>query len=236
MRQITVGLIEQNLFAHYLQRLLRRNGMRVHSSDIFFRPDPANKTPISVFVIDLGTLSVPLHVCAEQLMLHYPDSKVLLLGDKPAHFHLLLMLELGIHGFVRYPDVKKWLVKAIRSVMRGAPWFPQEVLDRFAASAEQTGRHWHSLTKREQLIVLFLERRLSNKEIAVALNISENTVKFHLANIFRKLGVHDRYSVVIAAISRKIRGERKIKSAHAGAIHFLADGPVGSLGGRRHSA
>jgi DNA-binding NarL/FixJ family response regulator len=50
-------------------------------------------------------------------------------------------------------------------------------------------------TPRVELVLGLLERRLGNKEIASALSISERTVRFHLANIFRKLGVHNRYSV-----------------------------------------
>jgi LuxR family maltose regulon positive regulatory protein len=37
---------------------------------------------------------------------------------------------------------------------------------------------------------------MSNKEIASILKISEGTVKFHLSNLFTKLGVHDRQSAV----------------------------------------
>ena len=48
------------------------------------------------------------------------------------------------------------------------------------------------LTAREGLIIGLLQRRLSNKEIGAALGISENTVKFHLSNIYRKLGVANR--------------------------------------------
>jgi DNA-binding NarL/FixJ family response regulator len=41
-----------------------------------------------------------------------------------------------------------------------------------------------------------LQRRLSNKEISAALEITERTVRFHLVNIFAKMGVHDRHSAV----------------------------------------
>lgn len=49
-----------------------------------------------------------------------------------------------------------------------------------------------SLTDREVTVLGLLQRRLCNKEIASTLGISVPTVKFHLANIFAKLRVHDR--------------------------------------------
>jgi DNA-binding NarL/FixJ family response regulator len=58
------------------------------------------------------------------------------------------------------------------------------------------------LTKRERTIVGLLKRRLGNKEIAAALKISEGTVKFHLSNVFRKLGVRDRRSVELTTSQR----------------------------------
>ncbi len=50
-------------------------------------------------------------------------------------------------------------------------------------------------TPHEKLVLDALAKKLSNKEIAEELNISERTVKFHLENIFSKVGVHDRHSV-----------------------------------------
>jgi DNA-binding NarL/FixJ family response regulator len=61
---------------------------------------------------------------------------------------------------------------------------------------KQKRREHSALSPRESEIVGLLQRRLSDKEIGCALGISERTVRFHLHNIFEKLGVHDRYGVV----------------------------------------
>ncbi|MNV96756.1 Transcriptional regulatory protein LiaR [compost metagenome] len=55
-----------------------------------------------------------------------------------------------------------------------------------------------SLTKREQEILALLEQSMSNKRIALALNISVQTVKWNLKNIFIKLGVSSRYEAITA--------------------------------------
>lgn len=58
-----------------------------------------------------------------------------------------------------------------------------------------------ALTPREKQIMRLIAHGLSDKSIAWMLAISENTVNFHLKNIYRKLGVHNRTNatVIVAA-------------------------------------
>jgi LuxR family maltose regulon positive regulatory protein len=69
------------------------------------------------------------------------------------------------------------------------------------------------LTPREQQVLDLLGQAMSNKRIALALNISELTVKWNLKQIFSKLGVSRRYDAIVAA--------RKL---------VLHDGPAGTVG------
>ncbi|TDF83764.1 LuxR C-terminal-related transcriptional regulator [Pseudomonas sp. H9] len=54
------------------------------------------------------------------------------------------------------------------------------------------------MTRREQQILDLLEQSMSNKHIALALNLSLQTVKWNLKNIFAKLGVSSRYDAIVA--------------------------------------
>jgi len=53
---------------------------------------------------------------------------------------------------------------------------------------------------KETQVLVLLCRGQSNKAIALALDISENTVKFHLKQIFQKLGVENRAAAISAAL------------------------------------
>ncbi|MNZ97398.1 Transcriptional regulatory protein ComA [compost metagenome] len=53
------------------------------------------------------------------------------------------------------------------------------------------------MTRREQEILELLEQSMSNKRIALALNLSLQTVKWNLKNIFSKLGVSSRYDAIL---------------------------------------
>jgi len=167
----------------------------------------SSRNQIAVFVVDLGTLLVSLSTCLQQMRDLFPASKILLIGHKPSHHRMLLLRRQGIQGFVSYAEVRKTIVRAIRAVLDGKLWFQSETLEQFGAGAKKTSRlRWESITRRERRIIGLLEQRLSNKQTAAALDISENTIKFHLSNIYRKLGVHDRESAVVAYISSGLGG------------------------------
>ena len=54
----------------------------------------------------------------------------------------------------------------------------------------------YELSVKELEIIKLLEKGLSNKSISIECSISENTVKFHLKNIFKKLDVHNRVEAI----------------------------------------
>jgi LuxR family maltose regulon positive regulatory protein len=70
-------------------------------------------------------------------------------------------------------------------------------LNRAAPSATKT--LLQPLSDREQEILVFLAHGVSNREIATRLFVSENTVKFHLKNIYAKLAVGSRLQAINAA-------------------------------------
>ncbi|WP_029921912.1 helix-turn-helix domain-containing protein [Nevskia soli] len=57
-----------------------------------------------------------------------------------------------------------------------------------------------TLTEREEEILAFLMRGKSNREIATCIFRSEDTVKYHLKNIYQKLGVSGRLQAILVAI------------------------------------
>ncbi|MCY1443065.1 Bacterial regulatory protein, luxR family [compost metagenome] len=67
------------------------------------------------------------------------------------------------------------------------------------ATAEEGGP---ALTRREHDILVLLGQSMSNKRIALALNLSLQTVKWNLKNVFTKLGVSSRYDAIIAGRKR----------------------------------
>jgi len=112
---------------------------------------------------------------------------------------------------------------ALRAISEGDAWFAPKLLTEFSDDSRPfrpgdapDQRRQETLTPREETIVGLIKRRLGNREIAEALKISESTVKFHLSNIFRKLGVRDRHSAAEVKVAiRKGRSLPFFRNRHA---------------------
>jgi DNA-binding NarL/FixJ family response regulator len=112
----------------------------------------------------------------------------------------------GASGFLLKDVRPTELVDAIRVVASGnallGPTAIERLLTRFSAPADPPLTETvavGSLTDREAEILQLLANGLSNAEIAARLVVSEATVKTHVSNLLRKLGVRDRVQAVIAA-------------------------------------
>jgi DNA-binding NarL/FixJ family response regulator len=109
---------------------------------------------------------------------------------------------------ITYDQVETQLTRAIRHIAQDQIWFPARVALRWMLMEPGAVRSSvpGGLTRRETEIVRLLSSRLSNKEIAGLLNISERTVKFHATNIYSKLKIHSR---------RELNALRLLRSATA---------------------
>jgi DNA-binding NarL/FixJ family response regulator len=116
-------------------------------------------------------------------------------GDEDIH----RALEAGVAGYVLKDSTEEKLIPAIRAVAAGQRWIPEDVAKRLWSR-----RLFEELTARELQVLNKLIKGMANKQIAEALNISENTVKGFLKNILAKLHVSDRTEAVAVAIQRGI--------------------------------
>ncbi len=116
-------------------------------------------------------------------------------GDEDIH----KAIQAGAAGYVLKDSPEEKLLSAIRTVAAGERWIPAEIAKRL-----QSRQMFEELTPRELLILNEVVKGLANKQIADVLNISENTVKWHLKNILGKLCVADRAEAVAVAIQRGI--------------------------------
>ena len=85
----------------------------------------------------------------------------------------------------------------------GSPALVQSLLERHRfPEMEQAEQVIDPLTERERQVLQLTAQGLANKQIAVSLEISENTVKFHLSSLYAKLGVTSRTEAVRAGARR----------------------------------
>ena len=121
--------------------------------------------------------------------------------------NLLEAIKRGAEGFLSKSVRAKDLLSSLRGVMRGEAAIPRrmtsKILEEFVKLAEtETEKNAGKLTPREIEIIQQISQGLTNKEIALSLSISENTVKAHVTNILRKLQLHSRSGA--AAYARQL--------------------------------
>jgi DNA-binding NarL/FixJ family response regulator len=90
--------------------------------------------------------------------------------------------------------------KGIEALFNRIPYWPKHIIDQLPGSKKIVSKNTISVTPRQsQIVDLILERGLSNKKIAQALNITESTVKIHVSAILKAYGVRTRTQLVVSS-------------------------------------
>ena len=116
-------------------------------------------------------------------------------GDEDIH----RAFEAGAMGYVLKDTISDDLIHVIREVYAGRRVVTPEIQQ----ALDERARH-PTLSLREWQVLELVAEGLRNKEIAVALGISADTVGMHVKNLYTKLDVHDRTAAVAKAIRRGI--------------------------------
>ncbi|MGH7312722.1 MAG: LuxR C-terminal-related transcriptional regulator, partial [Candidatus Rokuibacteriota bacterium] len=130
--------------------------------------------------------------------------KVIVLADMNDDAMAIEALKAGASGFCPRDTAPALIRKAVRLVEAGEIWVGRRVLlrliEELAALRAQDAHDFTGgdrLTARERDIAILVTRGASNKEVAHELSISVKTVKAHLTNIFKKLGVSTRVQLAL---------------------------------------
>ena len=129
----------------------------------------------------------------------FPRARLIALSTYGGDEDIRRALEAGVRAYLTKDVLHDKLVTAIHAVYNGGSYLPATVA---AALAAQMPRP--DLSAREMQVLELVVQGLLNKQIAHALNISENTVKNHVKNILEKLEVEDRTQAATVSIQRGI--------------------------------
>ena len=126
-----------------------------------------------------------------------PKARIVVLAEHAGDAEITKALKKGAAGYICKDVSPEELLAAIRTVAAGKKYIPADIAQILSQNVGQ-----EELTPTESTILRMIVGGMSNKEIAFALDISENTVKSHNQNIFAKIGVSDRTSAATTAIRR----------------------------------
>lgn len=134
----------------------------------------------------------------------YPKVKVIALTSFAEQNMVQGALQAGAIGYLQKNVTAKELGQAIRSAHEGKMTLSPEATQVLANSVAQPQIAGEQLTERERDVLRCMVDGLNNNEIAESLVVSLGTVKFHVSNIFHKLGVDSRVEAVKLAIEQKL--------------------------------
>ncbi len=131
--------------------------------------------------------------------------KIVVLTEREEGHYIGDLLSIGVAGYLLKDIKPPLLVDAIKKTLRGecclAPCFEGKT---GGVGSAKTPPPDNILSVREIEVLQLIGKGMSNNEIALAMFLSEKTVKNHLTNIFKKLDVNDRTQALLYAIKNRL--------------------------------
>lgn len=155
------------------------------------------KVAVDVFVLDLRMPGGDGLQTIAELIKRDPASRILVLTTYDNEEDIFNALEAGAKGYLLKDTNRAEIIDAVRRIHAGERYLTPLIANRLADRLVRPG-----LTPRELDVLRFLSRGKSNKEMAAAMMISEETVKTRMKSLFQKLDVHDRTEAVAVALQR----------------------------------
>ena len=152
-----------------------------------------------VIVMDIQMPGMSGIECTLRLKELLPKTPILILTVSADTQTVFRALEAGADGYLLKRSRPDQLQTAIQDVLEGGAPMTSEIARRVVASFRQRAAKRDEtarLTPREEQVLGYLSKGFANKEIAVKMSVSYETVRDHLRNIYEKLHVHSRTEAV----------------------------------------
>jgi two-component system, NarL family, response regulator LiaR len=131
-----------------------------------------------------------------------PTTSIVVLTSYADDSRVVAALRAGAIGYVRKEAEPELLLSSIRAAAHGQSVLDPAVSNALMQEITHTGKHNAVLTEREQAVLRQLALGRTNREIADALVVTEETVKTHVGNILTKLQLSHRTQAVIYALKK----------------------------------
>ncbi|MDV6346295.1 response regulator transcription factor [Nitrosomonas sp. Is35] len=148
------------------------------------------------------------------------DVKIILLYDNVLPDLVQAIVEFRVSGLLLTGVSQEFFLKAVHAVHKGEYWFPRQLVSRILSFFSGQRNQSTSLqsgdvvfTECEQKVINLLVQGLSNKQIALRLAVSPETVKSHLKAIFAKTGVTNRNRLISLCLTGMRSGRLNLTSS-----------------------
>lgn len=153
--------------------------------------------PADVVLMDLSMPVLDGVAATRQLLTDQPRTRVVVLSSFSDRLRVRDAIAAGAVGYVLKDSSPEELLAAVRAAAAGHAPLDARVAGALLPSTAPDPVA--ALSEREREVLELASRGLANKQIARTLGIAERTVKVHLGNVFRRIGVSDRTSAALWA-------------------------------------
>jgi NarL family two-component system response regulator LiaR len=166
----------------------------------------ASKMQPNVIIMDIGMPIMNGLEATRLIKAKNPNIAILVLTVHTDKEHILGILDAGAAGYLTKVVFGDDVIRAIRGIVAGEAVLTPSILQQILKSIPRetakvvTVGIGANLTPREYFILKLAARGMSNKDIALELNLSIRTVKAHLVDIFSKMGVGSRTEAVVTGL------------------------------------
>ncbi|SRR5258706_6312962 len=172
--------------------------------------DLAGELQPDVIVMDIAMPRLNGIDATSQIVKLNPNAGVIMLSMYSDEEYLVRTLTAGAKGYLLKDSAETDLVRAVRSVSSGQPFFSPTIaktlLEDYVRRLQQRGLSdsYDLLSDREKEVMQLLAEGRTNKEVATLLNLSTHTVDTHRTHIMQKLNLHNTAEIVLYAVRKKI--------------------------------
>lgn len=163
-----------------------------------------------VVIMDISMPQLNGIEAAKQIVKANSRIHIIILSMHSDETYLLRALQAGVKGYLLKESAEEDLIRAVRMVAQGRPFFSPAVTSALLADYMRDMQRrnlqdsYDLLTEREKEVLQLLAEGKSNKEAATVLDLSTNTVETHRTNLMQKLGLHNIAEIVLYAVRKKI--------------------------------
>lgn len=219
-RAVRVVLVDDHtLFRKGLASLLnrdRRINVVGQAADAKEAIQVAQSLRPDVVVLDLRLPEMSGIEAGRVILLRVPGVKVIILTALESDQHVASTLAYGASGYLLKDSEPEALITAIQAAMNGFFVVTASVARHaFNTSISKSTRRatYDGMSDRELDVLKLTASGLAAKHVAQRLNLSEKTIRNHIANIYDKLGIHDRSQALLYAVRKGLVDPEGLHSA-----------------------
>lgn len=151
-------------------------------------------------LLDLNMPDGTPFATVEQLQARAPQSKIVVFSGYDDEVYVRGLLARGVAGYILKEEAAGTLVAALTAIQAGVRWYSPAITQQLVDMTTLPTTPRPTFSDRERELLALLVQGLTDQEIAAQLSLSTSTVRYHLTNLFERLGLASRVALAVETV------------------------------------